>query len=205
MEPNKSLFAVMKTDSEKTRIIIKNTLIMLSRRIYVDKSGNKHQLSNFSEATKSIEDRNDGTFTVTVTNNDKYAIKIVFQRISATGKQSIISEFFKDYGNYKKIIVARDFNTKISDYVNKHHTQIFKESDMLQDIYSYHYQPIIELLNPSEMEAVKKEYNATDYTIKKILKNDAITKYFALKKGEIIRIIRPSPTSGEAIDYRVVY
>ena len=54
------------------------------------------------------------------------------------------------------------------------------------------------------MEKFKNEYNATDYTIKKILRSDPISKYYALRKGDIVRIIRPSPTSGEAIDYRIV-
>jgi len=86
----------------------------------------------------------------------------------------------------------------------KHHTQIFRESSFLSDLISYRDQPRFELLSPKEIELFKKEYNTTDYTTKKILRSDPISKYFALRKGDIIRIIRPSPTSGQAIDYRIV-
>ena len=82
--------------------------------------------------------------------------------------------------------------------------QIFRESALSQDIISQRDQPKFELLNPKEMDQIKAEYNITDYTIEKIMKNDPITKYFALKKGDMIRIIRASPTSGEAIGYRIV-
>lgn len=204
MDPNKTLFAVIKSDSDKAKIIIGNVLLMLSNRIFIDKNGNKQPLLVREEAAKKIEDRGDGTLIVKANNEELYAIKIVFQKISATGKQSIISEFFKEYTQHKKIIIARDFNNKIADYVSKHHTQIFKESSLLSDVISYRDQPKFELLTPTEMEQFKNEYNATDYTTKKILRGDPISKYFALKKGDIIRIIRPSPTSGEAIDYRIV-
>jgi DNA-directed RNA polymerase subunit H (RpoH/RPB5) len=204
MEPNKTLFSVIKTDTYKLKIILNNVLTMLGNRIYIDKNDNKQALLNPTDALKKIEDRGDGTYTIRANNGDNFAIKIVFQKISATGKQSVVSEFFKEYAQYKKIIIARDFNNKIADYVSKHHTQIFKEATLLDNIIDYRDQPRFELLSPREMEAFKAEYNATDYTTKKILRSDPIAKYYALRKGDIIRIIRPSPTSGEAIDYRIV-
>lgn len=204
MEPNKTLFTVAKSDAEKTEIIINNVLIMLSNRIFIDKSGNKQPLLNYDEATKKVSDKGDGAFTIKANNGDNFAVKIVFQKISATGKQSIISEFFKEYGPYKKIIIANDFNNKIADYVSRQHTQIFKESALLTDIISYRDQPKFELLSPSEMEKVKEEYNITDYTTEKFTRSDPVVKYFALRKGDIVRIIRPSPLSGQAIAYRIV-
>lgn len=204
MEPNKTLFSVIKSDAEKTKTIIENTIRMLSNRMYIDKAGEKQPLLIFDEALKNVDDRGDGTFVVKANNGENYAIKIVFQRISSTGKQSIVSDFLKDYAQYRRIIVARDFNNKVGDSMNRHHTQIFRESALLNDIISHRDQPKFELMSPKEMDQFKSEYNATDYTTKKILRNDPITKYFSLRKGDIIRIIRASPTSGEAIDYRIV-
>lgn len=204
MEQNKTLFLVIKSDAEKYKTIILNTLIMLSNRIYVDKDGKKQPLLNFKEAINKIDDKGDNTVIIKADNGDLYAVKIVFQRITSTGKQSIISDFFKDYAQYKKIIVAEGFNNKIADYMTRHRTQIFKESALLSNLIDYRDQPKFELLTPTEMGQFKQEYNSTYYTTKKMLKTDAIAKYYALRRGEIIRIIRPSPTSGEAIDYRVV-
>ena len=86
----------------------------------------------------------------------------------------------------------------------KHRTQIFKENTLLSNLIDYRDQPKFELLSPTEMDQFKLEYNATDYTTKKMLKTDPIAKYYALHKGDIIRIIRPSPTAGQSIDYRIV-
>ena len=202
MEANKTLFLVIKSDAEKYKIIIDNVLAMLGNRIFIDKSGNKQPLLDPLET--KVDDKGDNTILVKANNGDTYAIKIVFQRVTSTGKQSIVSDFFKEYAPYKKIIIARDFNNKISDYMIKHRTQIFRESALLSNLIDYRDQPKFELLSPSEMEQFKLEYNATDYTTKKMLKSDPIAKYYALHKGDIIRIIRPSPTSGEAVDYRIV-
>lgn len=204
METNRTLFVVNKTDAEKTKIILNNTLVMLNNRIYIDKDGNKQPLIFYDEASKAIEDKGDGTHTLKTNNGDNYAIKIVFQKISAIGKQSIIREFFKDYIQYKKIIIARDYNNKILDYVSRQHTQIFREASLLSNIIDYRDIPKFEVLTPSEAEEMKKEYNVVEYTIKKMLRSDPISKYYALKKGDIVRIIRPTPTSGRGIDYRIV-
>nr|QZX43305.2 DNA dependent RNA polymerase 2 subunit Rpb5 [Mimivirus sp.] len=204
METNRSIFSVMKSDDVRLKIIIKNVITMLSNRIYIDKNGDKHALLSLSDTLNNYEDRGDNTFIVTANNGDKYAIKIIFQIISAIGKQSIISEFFDEYNNYKKIIVAEGYNTKINKVVSSTGSQIFRESAFLSDLISHSFQPKFELLSPKEMELFKNEYNATTYTTKKITKSDPVTKYFALKVNDIIRIVRPSITSGESIDYRIV-
>lgn len=203
MEPNKILFPIIKPESTKIKVIINNILIMLSNRIYIDKNGNKQPLLDYNDTT-NLDDRGDGTYIIETNNGDKYAIKIIFQKIVATGKQSIISDFFKEYAQYKKIIVAHDFNNKIAEYVAKQNTQIFKEGALLENIIDYRDQPRFELLSPSEIKKFKMEYNATDYTTKKMVRSDPIAKYYALRKGDVVRIIRPSPTSGEGIDYRIV-
>jgi len=205
MDP-KTIFTVMKSESDKTKIIIGNVLIMLGNRIYIGKDGTKLPLLSVDkfDVEKDIEDSGDGTFTLKTNNGEKYAVKIIFQKITSTGKQSAISDFFKEFSQFKRIIIAKEYNNKISDFMAKHHTQIFRESSFLSDLISYRDQPRFELLSPKEIELFKKEYNTTDYTTKKILRSDPISKYFALRKGDIIRIIRPSPTSGQAIDYRIV-
>ncbi len=60
-------------------------------------------------------------------------------------------------------------------------------------------------MTPNEIQLFYGEYNASTYTTKKLLYDDPTSRYFNLKKGDVIRLIRPSPTAGEGIDYRVVF
>lgn len=200
MEEKRSLFEINKLENEKTKIIMNNIILMLSNRIFVEKDI-KYPLLDKDATYKEI---GDSIFTLKANNNDNYAIKIIYNKITAIGKQSVINDFIVEYKNYRKIIVAVDYNNKILTFVLQNNIQIFRESSLLQDIISNDYQPKFELLSPKEMESVKKEYHITDYTTEKILKSDPVVKYFALKKGDIIRIIRPSPTSGKSIAYRIV-
>jgi len=210
LESNRNLHIPIKSEAEKTKDIVSNVLIMLGNRIYIDKSGAKKHLIEPGEGKKSMEDRGDfedkgdNTFTVKVANGDHYVFKILYQKITAIGKQSVINAFFKDYAQFKKILIVQDYNKKIYDYVTKNHSQIFLESAFMQDIISHRDQPKFEVLSPKEIEAVKTEYNINDYTTKKYMRSDAVVRYLGLKKGDMVRIIRPSLISGEAIDYRIV-
>lgn len=227
IEPNRKIFALMKTEEEKIDIILFNVLLMLSNRIYIDDNKKKPLLQLSQEikpkqnfaflnlrkkkqildnlvSQKILEDNGNGSFIVVTAQGDEYAIKIIFQKIMSVGKQSIIVDFLKEYDKYKKIIIANDFNYKVYDYMIAHQIQIFKESTMMSDLISHYLQPKYELLSREEMEAVKEEYNITDYTTKKMLRTDPVAKYFSLRKGEIIRIIRPSQTSGQSVDYRII-
>jgi len=199
----KSLFNVILTEEERLQTILHNLLLMLSRRIFI-KDGEKKQLITMEGAEKRIVDKGYNIYTLETDNHDNYAMIIIFQKITAIGKQSIVSDFFKDYSNFKKILVASDYNNKTLSSVLQNHSQIFRESTMMIDIISNEIQPKFELLSPEEMKRVKEEYHITDYTIPKLLKTDPVAKYFGLKKGEIIRIVRPSQISGLSISYRIV-
>lgn len=204
MEERREYFPITKTEIDSSKIIIKNVITMLGNRIYINADGEKKPLLSANKVLKQMEDQGDYTYTFKVDNGDNYVIKIFFYAITSIIKQPAMNDFLKDYTLYKKIIVAEDYTSKISDYANANQAQIFTVSSMQEDLISHKYQPRYELLTPTEMLLVKKEYNITDYTTKKILKNDPVTRYFGLKKGDIIRIIRGSPVSGETIDYRIV-
>lgn len=204
MEPNQTFFQTYKTDEKKTQIILNNILIMLSNRIYIDAKGNKHKLLDYDHAKENIVDRGEDTYEIDVNNGNKYAIKIMHQKISSIGKKSPMSEFFIQYPKHKKIIVANEFNKKISDFVVRQRAQIFQEFFFMLNIIDHVDQPQFEVLSPKEKEEYCKDYNATDYTTLKLKRNDPITRYYGLRKGDVVRVIRPSPLSGQSIAYRIV-
>ena len=59
-------------------------------------------------------------------------------------------------------------------------------------------------LSEKEKESVLKQYNITLNELPKILKSDSAVQKLGAKPGDIIKVIRKSPTAGEAIFYRGV-
>jgi len=59
-------------------------------------------------------------------------------------------------------------------------------------------------LSAKEKQALFEKYNITSTEFPKISKNDPAIFKLNVKEGDIIKIVRQSPTAGEAIFYRVV-
>ena len=55
-----------------------------------------------------------------------------------------------------------------------------------------------------EKQAIYANYNISFNELPKILKNDAVLKNMKVKPGDIIKIVRKSPTAGEFVFYRGV-
>jgi len=82
--------------------------------------------------------------------------------------------------------------------------EIFLLKELLINISKHMYQPKFEILNKEETENVFKEngFNASNCPI--LLSTDPIAKYYGMKSGQLIRIIRRSATTGESVYYRIV-
>lgn len=60
------------------------------------------------------------------------------------------------------------------------------------------------ILNDDEKKELFQKLNVTSQQLPKILTNDAVVKAIGAKEGDILKIIRKSPTAGKSIYYRVV-
>ncbi|MBS3133281.1 DNA-directed RNA polymerase subunit H [Candidatus Woesearchaeota archaeon] len=59
-------------------------------------------------------------------------------------------------------------------------------------------------LGDKDKAEVLKHYNITVDSLPKILKGDSAISRFSAKPGDVIKIVRKSPTAGESVFYRVV-
>lgn len=59
-------------------------------------------------------------------------------------------------------------------------------------------------LGEKDKTQLLEKYQVTSKELPKILKTDAAMRELEAKPGDIIKIIRKSPTAGESIFYRVV-
>ncbi|MGB9960271.1 MAG: DNA-directed RNA polymerase subunit H [Candidatus Bathyarchaeales archaeon] len=72
------------------------------------------------------------------------------------------------------------------------------------DIFEHTLVPRHEILTQEECEKVLAEYRVKPYQLPQIKASDPAVKAIGAKPGDILRIIRKSPTAGEHIAYRYV-
>ncbi|MEM3576897.1 MAG: DNA-directed RNA polymerase subunit H [Candidatus Bathyarchaeia archaeon] len=72
------------------------------------------------------------------------------------------------------------------------------------DIFEHKLVPKHEILTEEEKEQLLAQYKVKPYQLPQIKASDPAVKAIGAKPGDILRIIRRSPTAGEHIAYRYV-
>ena len=127
-------------------------------------------------------------------------VKIIPQKITDIGNSPLLNDFLKSHAKYHKIIVFDEMSDKAYNAINrKSNLEAFEKSDMMIDIMSYYCSPVsCEIVDEDKLKHI------TNPKISKIHENDPLARYYNAKKGNILRIIRPSLNNGKESAYRKV-
>nr|XP_027193883.1 DNA-directed RNA polymerases I, II, and III subunit RPABC1-like [Dermatophagoides pteronyssinus] len=91
----------------------------------------------------------------------------------------------------------------IKDLLPNFHIEFFLESELLVNITKHELVPKHIKLNENEKEAILKQYKISDIHLPRICTTDAVARYLGLRRGDIVKIIRPSESAGKYITYRL--
>ena len=215
MSLNPELIPVKKDSETIRRDVLTNIVKMLNARNHIlEKNITKH-----IEDIKKIKDDDVYIFKIdkdvkSDLNDKKYkdkfngsqvVVKIIHQKIQGITKMPIIKDFITQYTTSHKIFVFDSISdkakTNLTDLPN---TEVFEEPFLMLNIIDHIDSPRYELLTDDQEKEVMDAYLLKKKEMKKILTSDPIVFYFNLKRGNIIRIIRPSEQSGNSVDYRIV-
>jgi DNA-directed RNA polymerase subunit H (RpoH/RPB5) len=186
----------IKNKLEILQTILYNCLLMLKRRGYisnVDTVYKKYMPTSISMNNFKIVDNNMTNY-IYINNVDMNSIK----------KSSPIDDFLSTDINMKKFLITPTINKKIlSQILDKYpNSEIFKHTEMLEDIVSKNFIPKHTLLDKKEKEKLLEIYKSNN--LPKIFKLDMMSRYYNASEGDIFRIERNSILSGKSIYYRIV-
>ena len=137
--------------------------------------------------------------------NKYYHIMFVYGKITTIKKIQGLDAFLQLSKGHNRLFIANNINQKAyKQFIELNNTEIFFEYELLINVIDHDLQPIFEVLTEEERETFMDEYQATKKQMSKMRSIDPVARYFNLKGGDIVRIVRPSTTSGLGFHYRII-
>lgn len=75
---------------------------------------------------------------------------------------------------------------------------------MLVNVTKHHLVPAHQKLKPEEKKQLLLRYSLQESQLPQMLSRDPVARYYGLRRGDIVRIVRPSETAGRYTTYRFV-
>ena len=86
----------------------------------------------------------------------------------------------------------------------KYDLELFVIEEVLFDITQHELVPVHIVLSRSEKERFLKYYSVTEAQLPRMTLTDPITRFYGLKPGQIVKIVRNSNAAGWYVTYRIV-
>ncbi|KAF9102515.1 DNA-directed RNA polymerases II 24 kDa polypeptide (RNA polymerase II subunit 5) [Mortierella sp. AM989] len=163
-------------------------------------------------ATHGKVDRNALMFMVQKKDDPADQMLVFFPDEASVGIKTIkkYCELMVAKGVGRGIVVYQDKITPsaakvISEVSHSYHLESFQEADLLVNITEHTLVPQHIVLTSEEKESLLKRYRLKETQLPRIQPSDPIARYYGLARGQVVKIMRPSETSGRYVSYRLCY
>ena len=194
------IFRVYKTVSamlHKRGYMIPREMREMTPRSFVEKFGEMPSREALTILVEKADDESNQLF-VFFPDDEKVGvkpIKVYTDRMKEEAVTNAILVLRQDITGYAKQAVQ-----EMSDSCRIEH---FKEAELLVDITEHTLVPEHVLLSSNEKAELLNRYRLKDTQLPRIQRDDPVARYYGMKRGQVVKIIRPSETAGRYVTYRV--
>jgi DNA-directed RNA polymerases I, II, and III subunit RPABC1 len=120
----------------------------------------------------------------------------------------VYTDHMKTQGVRNAIMVLRQGITPfakqaVQEMSGEYDIEHFREAELLVDITEHQLVPEHLVLNNAEKTELLGRYRLKEFQLPRIQPTDPVARYYGMKRGQIVKIIRPSETAGRYVTYRI--
>ncbi|GAB2284676.1 DNA-directed RNA polymerases II and IV subunit 5A [Dionaea muscipula] len=172
--------------------------INMTKEQFIDKFGENLKKEDLV-LLKAMRDNEDEKIYVFFPDEEKVGVKTIKNYTNRMKSENVSRAILVTAKNLTSFAKAC-----LGEIQSKFYLETFLESELLVNIKMHVLVPEHQLLTEVEKKTLLERYTVKETQLPRMQQTDAVAKYYGLKRGHVVKIIRPSETAGRYVTYRYV-